>query len=112
MGGAYSLSWIRRGRWSWLGSIWRGETRISRGWDDRKVDKGGLIRRVIDALGSLAVVDGFCPENVGDEGLRVAVIQREPAGLDLHHDAMAGKEDVVGSGQNDAIGERLVGFDG
>ena len=67
---------------------------------------------MIDALGGFAVVGGLGPENVGDEGLRVAVVEREPAGLDLDHDAVAGKEDVVGVGKIEAIEQRLVGGDG
>jgi hypothetical protein len=41
-------------------------------------DEGGVGWGVVDALGGFAIVGGFCPEDVGDEGLRIAVVEREP----------------------------------
>ena len=78
------------------------------GCDDRQLDGAGFARRMVDALGGFPVVLRLGPEDVGDEGLRVAVVEREPARLDLHHDAVAGQEDVVGGGQGEAVGEGLV----
>ena len=49
-------------------------------------------------LGGFLVVGGLGEEDVGDEGLGVAVVEGEPCGLDLDHDAVAGEEDVVGVG--------------
>ena len=66
---------------------------------------------MVDALGGFAVVGWLGPENVGDEGLGVAIIEREPTGLDLDHDAVAGQEDVVNVGKIEAIKERFVGSD-
>ncbi len=63
---------------------------------------------MVDALGGFAIVGGLGPENVGDERLRIAVVKREPARLDLHHDAVAGQEDVIRGGQREAIEKRLV----
>jgi len=44
--------------------------------------------------------------------LRIAVVERKPGGLDLHHDAVTGQEDVVGGGKGEAIEQRLVRRDG
>jgi hypothetical protein len=82
------------------------------GGDDGEFDGAGLGGGVVDALGGFLVVGGLGPEDVGDEGLGVAVVEGEPTGLDLHHDAVAGEEDVVGGGQIEAVGEGLVGGDG
>ena len=48
-------------------------------------DEGLLGWGVVDALGGFFVVVGLGPEDVGNEGLRVAVIKGEPTGLDLDH---------------------------
>ena len=48
--------------------------------------------RVIDALRGFLKVAGLGPEDIGDEGLRVAVVEREPARLDLHHDSWPGRK--------------------
>jgi len=37
---------------------------------------------VVNALGGFAKVGGLGPEDVGHERLRIAVVQREPSGLD------------------------------
>ena len=55
------------------------------------------------------VIAGTGPEDIVHKRLRVAVIEREPAGLDLHHDAVAGQEDMVGDGQGEAVAQRQVG---
>ncbi len=49
----------------------------------------GLIWIVIDALRRFLVVAWLCPEDIWDEGLWVAVVEREPAGLDLYHYSVA-----------------------
>jgi len=59
----------------------------------------------------LAIVGGL-PKDVGHKRLWITVVEREPAGLDLHHDAVAGQEDVVCGGKSEAIEQRLVGRDG
>src|ERR1700730_10947864 len=66
---------------------------------------------MVDALGGFTIVAGFSQEDVGDEGLRVAVVEREPTGLDLDHDAMTGKENVVRVWQREMILQRRVGGD-
>jgi len=80
--------------------------------DEGEIDEAGVGGGVVDALGGFAVVGGLGPENVGDESLGIAVVEGEPARLDLDHDAMAGKEDVIGVGKIEAIEQRLVGSDG
>src|SRR5277367_2869112 len=77
-----------------------------------EIDEGGVAGSVIDALRGFYVVGGLGVKNVGDEGLRVAVVEREERGLHLNHDAMAGEEDVVHGGQAEAIEQRLIGHDG
>ena len=66
---------------------------------------------MVNTLHGLAVVVGLGPEDVRHEGLRVAVVEGEPAGLDLHHDAVAGQEDVAGVGQGEAVQQRFIGHD-
>jgi hypothetical protein len=62
--------------------------------DHRQLDVRRLGARVEDALGCLLMVARLGEKDVGNEGLRVAVVEREPARLDLHHDPMAGLEDA------------------
>src|SRR5262245_4812328 len=81
----------------------------SMGRDDRQLDEAGLIRSAIHALRCLAIVPRLSEENVVDEGLRVAVVKREPAGLDLHHDAVTRQEHVIRVWQREAIGLQVVG---
>ena len=67
---------------------------------------------MINSLRCLPVVTGLGPEDVGDERLRIAVIEREPARLDLHHDSMAGQEHMVRVRQHELVGQRLIGLYG
>src|ERR1700730_10160472 len=50
--------------------------------DQRQFNEAGLIGRVIDALRGPAVVRRLGPKNTGHESLRIAIVQREPTGLD------------------------------
>src|SRR2546423_13820364 len=75
----------------------------------RQLHEACLTRRVVDTLRSFAVIPGFCPENVGHESLRIAIIQREPTGLNLYHDAVSGEENVVRCGQVETVDQRFVG---
>src|SRR6266567_8314031 len=63
--------------------------------DDRQLDKCGLAKGVIDALGGFAIVGGLGPENVGNESLGIVVVQRNPARLDLHHAPLAPPEHML-----------------
>src|SRR5512133_3660159 len=78
----------------------------------RQLHTAGLSGGVVDALGGGAVVAGFGEEDVGHEGLGVAVIEGEPAGLHLHHDAVARQEHVVGRGQGEAVDQGFVRLQG
>src|ERR1700719_2986109 len=78
------------------------------GGGHRQFYKAELCGRVIHTLGGFAVVVGLGPENVGDEGLRVAVVEREPTGLDLDHKFVAREEDVVCGGKRESVEERSV----
>src|SRR5512137_1479801 len=62
---------------------------------DGELDEARLPGRVVHPLGGLAVVGGLRPEDALDEGLGVPVVEREPARLHLHHDAVTRAEDVV-----------------
>src|SRR5882762_3939378 len=84
----------------------------SRPGDQRQLNESGLAGCMVDALRGLAKVAGLGPENVGNESLWIAVVQRKPGGLDLDHDAVAGEEDVICVGKREAINERFVGRDG
>jgi len=66
---------------------------------------------VVDALGGFFVVVGLGPENVGDEGLRIAIVKGEPAGLNLDHYFVARQENVICGGQREAVDERCVARD-
>jgi hypothetical protein len=77
----------------------------------RQLDIAGVGGRVVDALLGLLVIAGFGEHHVGYEGLRVAVIEREPCRLHLHHDAVAGPEYVVRGGQIELIRQGRVGLD-
>ncbi len=70
------------------------------------------VRPGVDALLGGFIVRGLCGHDAGHEGLRVAVVEREPAALHLDHDAMAFEEDVVGGVQGEFVFLRRVGGDG
>ena len=80
--------------------------------DHRQFDEARLARRVVDPLRGFSIILRLGPEDVVDEGLRIAVVEREPARLNLHHDAVARQEDVVRRGQGEAVEQRLAGRDG
>ena len=67
-------------------------------WNDREVDEACRAGCAPDALGCFLVVGGFGVEDIGDEGLRVAVVEWEERGLDLDHVAVSGLEDVIDVG--------------
>ncbi len=52
--------------------------------------------RGVDALGGGVEVAGLGFHDVGDEGLRVAVVEGEPGALDLDYDFVTFEEGVVG----------------
>src|SRR5580765_6941237 len=78
--------------------------------DDRHLDEAGPIWCAINALRRLAVVFGLREEDIVDEGLRIAIVEREPARLDLHHDPVTRQEDMIRVRQRETIGLHLVGW--
>src|SRR5690348_1852732 len=64
---------------------WRGGLLADHG----QGDEAGLAGCVVHALRRLHVVGRLRLEDVGHEGLRIAVVQREPARLHLHHQPVA-----------------------
>src|SRR6266581_3172576 len=80
--------------------------------DQRQFDEAILAGRVVDPLHGLAVIPGLSPEDVRYKSLRIAVVEGEPTGLDLHHEAMTGQKDVVRRGQIEAVEQGLIGSDG
>ena len=69
----------------------------------------------IDGDGGRPVGRGFGGHDVGHEGLRIAVIEREPGALNLDQNGVAGLEDVVYVVQRelvlvDGAGRRGVGL--
>src|SRR5512133_286996 len=79
--------------------------------DHGQLDKACLAGRVIDPLDRFSIVPLLRPENVWHERLRIAVIQRKPTRLHLHHDAVTGQEDVIRCRQREPVKQRLVGCD-
>src|SRR4030081_3244133 len=63
--------------------------------DHRQIDGTRRALGMKDPLRGLAVVAGFGEEDVRYVGLGVAVVEREPARLDLHHDAVARQKHMV-----------------
>ena len=63
--------------------------------DNRQLDKARLVRRVIDTLRRFLIIVRHGPEDVRHERLRVAIVKREPARLDLDHDPVPRQEDMV-----------------
>src|ERR1700687_5586456 len=63
--------------------------------DHRQIDETRRAPGMKDPLRGLAVVSGPGEENVRYVGLWVAVVEREPARLDLHHDAVARQKHMV-----------------
>src|SRR6266404_8642520 len=61
---------------------------------DRDLDARRVPGGVPDAMSLGPKIRRLRPEDVGDAGLRVAVVQREPGALDLHHDLVAPLERI------------------
>ena len=79
---------------------------------DWQLDEARPAGRMVDALHRFPVVAGLRPEDVRHERLRIAIVEREPARLDLHHDPVAGQEHVVRRRQREPVEQRRVGGDG
>src|SRR6266852_8581890 len=67
-------------------SVWRQE---------RERDARRILLRAVDSLRGFLKVGLLGFENIGNKFLRVAVDDREPSALDLHHNAVSLLENVV-----------------
>src|SRR5712692_1438203 len=75
---------------------------------ERQLDEAALLDGVIDPLRRLAVIARFGPEDIRDKRLRITVVQREPARLDLHHDSVPRPKNMIGRRQGETVKERRV----
>ena len=85
-------------------------------WQDssfylRKLNQARVLRRMPDALSGFDEVFGSGEHDVWDVSLRVAVVKREPSGLDLHHDPVPRQEHVAHIGQPESVGQDLPRLD-
>src|SRR5579862_6516144 len=77
--------------------------------DHRQIDEARDSADVENALRRLLIVLGAREEDVVDVGLRIAVVERKPARLDLHHQTMAGQKHVIHLRQREAVLLHLAG---
>src|SRR5260370_32176464 len=75
---------------------------------ERQLDEAELLGGVIDPLRRLAVIARFGPEDIRDKRLRIPVVKREPARLDLHHDAVPRPKNMISRRQGETVKERRV----
>ena len=75
----------------------------------RQQHAAGRCPAAIDAFRHRLVVLRLGIEDVVDIGLRIAVVEREQARLDLHHDFVAGQENVIDIGQAELVFLDLAG---
>src|SRR5687767_6008368 len=52
---------------------------------DRQLDEAGGARRMVDTVRGACEILRFRVGDVGDEALRIAVVEWKPTALDLHH---------------------------
>ena len=58
-------------------------------YNQRQFEKALFAGAVINALHGLLIILRLGKEYIGNESLRVSVVERKPTGLHLNHDAMA-----------------------
>src|SRR5262245_27545910 len=75
---------------------------------ERQLDEAALLGGVIDSLRRLAVIARFGRKDTRDKRLRVPVVKREPARLDLHHDSVPRPKNMIGRRQGETVLERRV----
>ena len=66
---------------------------------------------MIDPLRRLYIIFRLREEYVFDESLGVAIVEREPARLDLHHHAVSRLEDMIRLRQSESVREGFAGFE-
>src|SRR3984885_7291300 len=74
----------------------------------RQIDIARRIGFVKHALRGFHIVGRFGEENIGHESLGIAVVQREPTRLHLHHDPVTGQEYMVGMRQLQRVADDLA----
>ena len=77
--------------------------RRSRRVHQRHFKRGIVAGAGVDGDGGRLIVGGLGFHDVGHEGLRVAVIEREPGALDFDHHRVAGLEDVINIVQREFV---------
>ena len=80
----------------------------------RKADAAGMAGGVVNALGGLLIIPWLSQKDIGNELLRVSIVEREPCRLDLDHQAMTAEKDVIRGRKSKLVGEcnvRLEGLD-
>lgn len=102
----------RLGSVEWKHFIAGEESAFSRLRDQGEFDETRVVWRMVNPLDSSPVLSRLGKKDVGYEGLRVSVVEREPARLDLRHDPVAWPEDVIRRGQGKAVQEWRIGRDG
>src|SRR6266704_1531073 len=63
--------------------------------NQRQLNKTRLSCTMVNPLRRLAVLARPGPENTWQKGLRITVVEREPARLDLHHDGVAREKNMI-----------------
>ena len=76
----------------------------------RQADAARLSRGVVNALGGLLIIPWMSQKNIGNELLRVSIVEREPGGLDLDHHAVAFQKDMIVIAQGDIPLQRLIRY--
>src|SRR5215471_17466331 len=79
---------------------------------NRKFDEARLPGRTIDALRRLLVVGRGRAKDARYERLRLAIVEREPTRLHLHHDAMTRQENVVRRRRRETVRRVTIRHDG
>jgi len=78
----------------------------------RKADAAGMAGGVVNALGSLLIIPWLSQKYIRNELLRVSIVEWEPGGLDLDHQAMTGEKDVIRGRKSKVVGECNVRLEG
>src|SRR6266852_9078605 len=79
---------------------------------NRNLHAGWIFCRPVNLLRGCLIIRFLRFKNIRHELLRIAVVQRKPRALNLHHTAMALLEHVIGRVQIDGVRSNLTGHDG
>ena len=67
---------------------------------------------VVNALGGLLIIPWLSQKDIGNELLRVSIVEREPCRLDLDHQAMTGEKDMIRGRKGKLVAECDVWLEG